>query len=181
MQPLYNVNHVITCNNNTSTGTCTGKGQFWLMKMALTEFTLWKCNNQCALNDATLWKSFFFALYFDKLACFRQFWKHALFGSPFCWWGSPFGPHFTKNWVPILTNFGLDGIMACGHSAFTYLLKQKLKFCSSLTHIFDKIKCPSFSKISLSEEFSALDLCFQKWICENLDIIFDNLDIIFEN
>ena len=44
-----------------------------------------------------------------------------------------------------------------------------------------KKKCPSFSKISLSEEFSALDLCFQKWICENLDIIFDNLDIIFEN
>ena len=32
-----------------------------------------------------------------------------------------------------------------------------------------------------SEEFSALDLWFQKWICENFDIIFENLDIIFEN
>ena len=30
-----------------------------------------------------------------------------------------------------------------------------------------------------SEEFSALDLWFQKWICENLNIIFENLDIFF--
>ena len=43
----------------------------------------------------------------------------------------------------------------------------------SLAHIF--------SKISPSEEFSALDLWLQKWICENWDIIFDHLDIIFEN
>ena len=30
----------------------------------------------------------------------------ALFGSPFCWQGSPFGSHFTQNWIP----------MACGFS-----------------------------------------------------------------
>ena len=31
-----------------------------------------------------------------------------------------------------------------------------------------------------SEELSALDLWFQKWICENLNIFFENLDINVE-
>ena len=42
-----------------------------------------------------------YRLYFIKLARLDQFCKHALFGSPFCWRGSPFSPHFTENWVPI--------------------------------------------------------------------------------
>ena len=40
-----------------------------------------------------------FPVYFNKLACFGQFCKHALFGSPFCCRGSPFGPHFTQETV----------------------------------------------------------------------------------
>ena len=82
MQPLHNVNHVITCNTTTST-----------------------CE-----SHASSGKEQFFPPYkgfkFIELACFDQFCKHALFGSPFCWRGSPFGPHFTKNWNPILKKGG---------------------------------------------------------------------------
>ena len=48
--------------------------------------------------------------HFNELACFSQFWRHALFRSPFCWQGSLFGPHFTKNWVPVMTNLSPHGI-----------------------------------------------------------------------
>ena len=55
--------------------------------------------------------------YFNELACFDQFCKHALFGSPFCSRGSPLGPHFTENWVPIGYQFWKKWVpMACGHS-----------------------------------------------------------------
>ena len=55
-----------------------------------------------------------------KLQLFRPkwFWPEKLqqpirpkwFGSPFCWRGSPFGPHFTENWVPILKKVCPQGL-----------------------------------------------------------------------
>ena len=55
-----------------------------------------------------------------KLQLFRpkSFWPEKLqqpirpkwFGSPFCWRGSPFGPHFTENWVPILKKVCPQGL-----------------------------------------------------------------------
>ena len=35
--------------------------------------------------------------FFNELARFGQFWKHALFGSPFWWRGSPLVSHLTKH------------------------------------------------------------------------------------
>ena len=71
--------------------------------------------------------------------------------------------------------------LKCRELHLRVFYNKNLNFACLWCIFLMKKKCPSFSKISLSEEFSALDLCFQKWICENLDIIFDNLDIIFEN
>ena len=76
MQPLSNVNHLITCDYNTSTY----ESHASLSVLVKNSFPPFK------------------RLYFIELACLSQFRKHALFGSPF-------GPHFTENWVPIGSPF----------------------------------------------------------------------------
>ena len=83
MQPLHNINHVITCNNTTST--CDSHARLTVLEK----------NNYSSLIKA----------YFIELACFAQFCKRTLYGSPYCWRGSPFGPHFTEIWVPIGSPF----------------------------------------------------------------------------
>ena len=95
MKPPSSVDHLITCDNTTSTYESHAsmsvlvKNNFPLFKKAL----------------------------FHRISFLDQFCKHALLGSPFCWRGFLFGSHFTENWVPIGSPFGKKWVpMACGHS-----------------------------------------------------------------
>ena len=65
-----------------------------------------KWHKHCALNEDTLCLCEYFFVkrktrFFNELACFGQFWNIRFLGPHFCCRGSPFGPHFTQNWVPI--------------------------------------------------------------------------------
>ena len=63
----------------------------------------YKWHKDCALNDDTLWLCEFLKenIHFNELASFGHFLNIRFLGPHFCGRGSPFGPHFTKNWVPI--------------------------------------------------------------------------------
>ena len=116
------------------------------------------CDNTTSTNEShaslsVLEKNNFppYRLYFIKLARLDQFCKHALFGSPFCWRGSPLGPHFTENWVPILTNLGLHGMwpqwcLCCGKGAEVSILHSPIALWLTFYHFSES--CNSVISIS---------------------------------